>query len=52
MSTAVDMFYRQIILTRGIPFEVVIPSAIPRESDFTDEELLKMLKEKVDKIPD
>ena len=28
-STAVNMFYKQIILNRGLPFEVKIPTAKP-----------------------
>lgn len=27
MSNAINMFYKQIILQRGLPFEVKIPSA-------------------------
>ena len=28
-SSAINMFYKQIILQRGLPFEVKIPSARP-----------------------
>lgn len=28
-SSAINMFYKQIILQRGLPFEVKIPSSIP-----------------------
>ncbi|MGM9941700.1 MAG: type II toxin-antitoxin system RelB/DinJ family antitoxin [Bulleidia sp.] len=28
-SSAINMFYKQIILCRGLPFEVKIPSAVP-----------------------
>lgn len=41
MSTAVDMFLRQVTLTGGIPFKVALPEA-PRSVDvasMTDEQL-------------
>lgn len=28
-ATAIDMFYRQIILNKGIPFSITIPQNIP-----------------------
>lgn len=28
-SSAVQMFYRQIVLQRGLPFEVKLPSSVP-----------------------
>lgn len=34
MSTAVDMFLNQIVLTGGIPFDVTLPSA-PESIDMT-----------------
>ena len=45
MSTAVDMFLRQVSLVGGIPFQVVLPEA-PRSIDassMTDEELRSIL---------
>lgn len=45
MSTAVDMFLRQVSLTGGIPFKVVLPEA-PRSLDvdqMTDDELREAL---------
>ena len=42
-SNAINMFYKQIILQRGLPFEVKIPSARPvdisalSEADFHEE---------------
>jgi len=40
-SNAINMFYKQIILHKGIPFEVKLPSgpAIPDISDLSKEEL-------------
>ena len=39
-SNAITMFYKQIILQRGIPFEVKLPSARPTDvSTLTGEEL-------------
>lgn len=38
-SNAINMFYKQIILHRGIPFEVKIPSLKPTNmSDLTEEQ--------------
>ena len=45
MSTAVDMFLRQVSLTGGIPFRVALPEA-PSSIDagtLTDEQLLEAL---------
>lgn len=45
MSTAVDMFLRQVSLTGGIPFRVALPEA-PRSIDvdaMSDEQLLEAL---------
>ena len=39
-SNAINMFYKQIILNRGLPFEVKIPTARPANvSEFTEAEL-------------
>lgn len=39
-SNAMNMFYKQIILNRGLPFEVKIPTAgITSESGITGEQL-------------
>lgn len=39
-SNAIDMFYRQIILNKGLPFEVKIPETRPLDiSLMTSEEL-------------
>ena len=44
-SSAINMFYKQIILQRGLPFEVKIPSARPVDistlSEVENEELEK-----------
>ncbi len=45
MSTAVDMFLRQVSLTGGIPFRVALPEA-PRSVDvdsMTDRQLFEVL---------
>lgn len=40
-SSAVNMFYRQIVLTGGIPFELRLPkNPLPDISGMTDEEVL------------
>ena len=39
-SNAINMFYKQIILNRGLPFEVKIPTARPvNMSELTEAEL-------------
>ena len=43
-SVAIEMFYRQIILNRGIPFEVAIPNASKSREELTTEEFDKMMK--------
>ncbi len=43
-SNAINMFYKQIILQKGIPFEVKIPSDSPVDiSTLSDEQLAKEL---------
>ena len=40
-SSAVNMFYRQIVMTGGIPFELKLPrNTLPDISGMTDEEIL------------
>ncbi len=39
-SNAINMFYKQIILNRGLPFEVKLPAAKPvSAAELTEEEL-------------
>ncbi len=42
-SGAINMFYRQIILSGGLPFRPCIPAPISRES-MTDEEFSEKIK--------
>ena len=43
-AVAIEMFYRQIILNKGIPFEVAIPNASRSREELTTEEFDKMMK--------
>ena len=43
-TVAIEMFYRQIILNNGIPFEVAIPNASKSCGELTTEEFDKMMK--------
>ena len=43
-SNAINMFYKQIILHNGIPFEITLPSSIPNLSEMTEEELSNELE--------
>ncbi len=51
-SSAINMFYKQIILHRGIPFEVKLPSGpnIPDINDLTENDLSALLQEAHDNI--
>ena len=45
VSNAINMFYKQIILHRGIPFEVKLPaSTLPNVSTMSEAELDKELE--------
>ena len=45
-SNAINMFYKQIILQRGLPFEVKIPSAKPVDMSALSEEEINAELEK------
>ncbi|MEG0699554.1 MAG: type II toxin-antitoxin system RelB/DinJ family antitoxin [Erysipelotrichaceae bacterium] len=45
-SNAINMFYKQIILQRGIPFDVKMPSAIPLDMSSLSEEQMNAELEK------
>lgn len=45
-SNAITMFYKQIILQKGLPFEVKLPSARPLDITTLDEEELNAELEK------
>ena len=45
-SNAITMFYKQIILQKGLPFEVKLPSARPLDITALDEEELDAELEK------
>lgn len=47
---AIDMFYRQIILNKGIPFELVIPTALKSREEVTKEEFDKMMNLAVEQV--
>lgn len=45
-STAVDMFYRQIIMHRGLPFEAKLtPRRLPDISDMSSDEFFAALED-------
>ena len=44
-ATAIDMFYRQIILNKGIPFSLTIPKSLPAQDDM-DEKTFNVLMAK------
>lgn len=44
-SVAINMFYKQIILNQGIPFNLKTKKTIPAVSEMTEEELTYELEE-------
>ncbi len=46
VSNAINMFYKQIILQRGIPFELKIPEQHPVDMRMLDDEQMDMELEK------
>ena len=44
-SAAIELFYRQIILKRGLPFSVVLPEPSPDVANLSKEALLGLLRE-------
>ena len=42
-SSAITMFYRQIILNKGIPFSLILPSTIVDENKISTEDLNREL---------
>ena len=49
-SVAIEMFYRQIILNKGIPFDVAIPNALRSREELTKEEFDKMMNLAVEQV--
>ena len=49
-AVAIEMFYRQIILNKGIPFEVAIPNASRSREELTKEDFDKMLNLAVEQV--
>lgn len=51
VSNAINMFYKQIILQRGIPFEVKLPAEYPVDiGQLSEEEICAELKKGYDDI--
>lgn len=42
-ATAIDMFYRQIILNKGIPFPITVPKNIPILEEMDEDEFNLMI---------
>ena len=49
-AVAIEMFYRQIILNKGIPFELVIPTAPKSREELTKEEFDKMMNLAIEQV--
>ena len=50
MSNAISMYLRQIVLQKGIPFEVKLPAGVPDISMMTEEQLDAELQSGIDDI--
>ena len=50
MSNAISMYLRQIVLQKGIPFEVKLPAGVPDISTMTEEQLDAELQSGIDDI--
>ncbi len=46
-ASLIQMVYRQVVLTRGIPFEVRLPGRPVCIEDLSDEQLVELLSERV-----
>lgn len=44
-SAAIELFYRQIILKRGLPFSLELPEPSPDVGDLSKEALMALLRE-------
>lgn len=42
-ATAIDMFYRQIILNNGIPFSLTIPKSLPAQDEMDEKAFNAMM---------
>ena len=42
-ATAIDMFYRQIILNNGLPFSLTVPKAIPIREEMSNDAFHTMM---------
>lgn len=42
-ATAIEIFYRQIILNRGIPFTITIPKELPIRDDMSEKDFNLMM---------
>ncbi len=49
-STAIDLFYRQIILTGGIPFPLVVPKNPLSIDDLSYEEVREILSQGIQQV--
>ena len=42
-ATAIEMYYRQIILNNGIPFSLTVPPAVPVRSNMSNDDFNHMM---------
>ena len=50
MSNAISMYLRQIVLNRGIPFDMKLPSAVPDMSVLSEEQFNAEIQKGLDDI--
>lgn len=49
-SSLIQMLYKQVIATRGIPFDVRIPSKPIATGNMSEEEIMSLIKEGIDSL--
>lgn len=52
MSTAINLYFRQIQLKKGIPFEISLPNAAPSLVDTMQKNAKAAIREEVQKLQD
>ncbi len=50
-SNLINMLYRQVILTKSVPFPIELPKAkLPSRASMSDEEFISMLQESLEDV--
>lgn len=52
VSSLINMLYRQIIMTRSVPFPLALPKQLPVRDAMTDEEFSGMIRQGIQEAKD